>query len=69
MLSFAATMEALRDAGLYPPPEELKDEMGVAIGGGAGGLLEAEEFYSDFLKITSKTEVFHSLLFVLRIFR
>ena len=27
MLSFAAALEALRDAGLYPPPEELKDEM------------------------------------------
>ena len=50
MLSFAATLEALRDAGLYPPPEEFKGEAGIAIGGGAGGLLEAEEFYKDFLK-------------------
>ena len=38
MLSFAATLAALRDAGLYPLPNELKDEMGVAIGGGSGGL-------------------------------
>lgn len=50
MLSFAAALEALRDAGLYPPPEELKEEIGVAIGGGAGGLLEAEDFYGEFLK-------------------
>lgn len=49
-LSFVATLEALRDARLYPPPPELKDEIGVVIGGGAGGLLEAEEFYAKFLK-------------------
>jgi len=50
ILSFAATLEALRDARLYPLPEELKEEMGVVIGGGAGGLLEAEEFYGKLLK-------------------
>ncbi len=49
-LSFAATLEALRDAGLYPLPDMLKDEMGVAIGGGSGGLLEAESFYMELLK-------------------
>jgi 3-oxoacyl-[acyl-carrier-protein] synthase II len=49
MLSFAATLEALRDAGFYPLPEELKEEMGVVIGGGAGGLLEAEDFYGKLL--------------------
>jgi len=49
MLSFAAALEALRDAGLYPPPEEAKDEIGVVIGGGAGGLLEAEDFYGRLL--------------------
>jgi 3-oxoacyl-[acyl-carrier-protein] synthase II len=61
MLSFAATMEALRDAGLYPPPEELKEEIGLAIGGGAGGLLEAEEFYRDFLKENVKNVRFSTL--------
>ncbi len=60
MISFAATLEALRDAGFYPPPEELKDEMGVAIGGGAGGLLEAEEFYKKLLR-TGKNAKFSTL--------
>ena len=50
MISFAATLEALRDAGLYPLPDSLKEEMGVAIGGGSGGLLEAESFYIELLK-------------------
>ena len=50
LLSFAATLEALHDAGLYPFPEELQKDTGVSIGGGAGGLLEAESFYADFLK-------------------
>jgi 3-oxoacyl-[acyl-carrier-protein] synthase II len=50
MLSFAAALEALRDAGFCPPPDELKEEIGVVIGGGAGGLLEAEEFYGKLLK-------------------
>jgi 3-oxoacyl-[acyl-carrier-protein] synthase II len=49
-LSFAATLEALRDAGLYPVPAQLKEETGVAIGGGSGGLFEAENFYGDLLK-------------------
>jgi 3-oxoacyl-[acyl-carrier-protein] synthase II len=50
MLSFAAALEALSDAGLYPLPQRLTEEMGVAIGGGSGGLLEAECFYKDLLK-------------------
>lgn len=49
-LAMAAAIEALADAGLYPLPEERKENMGVAIGGGAGGLLEAESFYADLLK-------------------
>jgi len=49
-LSFAATLEALQDAGLYPLPPQMQEETGVAIGGGSGGLLEAESFYSDLLK-------------------
>ena len=61
MLSFAATLEALRDAGLYPLPEELKEEMGVAIGGGSGGLLEAEEFYGDLLKKRAESAKFSKL--------
>ncbi len=49
-LAFAATLEALRDARLYPFPEPFRENTGVAIGGGAGGLFEAEDFYSDLLK-------------------
>jgi 3-oxoacyl-[acyl-carrier-protein] synthase II len=49
-LSLAATLAALADAGLYPLPRHAPEEMGVAIGGGSGGLLEAESFYSDLLK-------------------
>jgi 3-oxoacyl-[acyl-carrier-protein] synthase II len=50
MLSFAATLEALTDAGLYPLPQQLAEDTGVAIGGGSGGLFEAESFYQDLLK-------------------
>lgn len=50
LLAFAATLEALRDAGLYPLPEAMKEDMGVAIGGGSGGLLEGESFYSNLLQ-------------------
>jgi len=50
MLSFAATLEALTDAGLYPLALQLAEETGVVIGGGSGGLLEAEFFYKDLLK-------------------
>jgi len=49
-LSFAATIEALRDAGLYPLTASLKEDAGVAIGGGSGGLFEAENFYAELLK-------------------
>ena len=50
MLSFAATLAALADAGLYPLQQHLTEEMGVAIGGGSGGLFEAESFYKDLLE-------------------
>lgn len=60
-LCLAAALEALRDAGLYPPPEKLKEEIGVAIGGGAGGLLEAEEFYRDYIKRNGKNARFSTL--------
>ncbi|OPY83938.1 MAG: 3-oxoacyl-(acyl-carrier-protein) synthase 2 [Smithella sp. PtaU1.Bin162] len=50
MLSLAATLAAFSQAGLYPLPPQLKEETGVSIGGGSGGLLEAEFFYRDYLK-------------------
>ncbi|HQK99730.1 MAG TPA: beta-ketoacyl-[acyl-carrier-protein] synthase family protein, partial [Smithellaceae bacterium] len=37
------------DAGLYPFPESFREDTGVAIGGGSGGLLEAEDFYAELL--------------------
>jgi 3-oxoacyl-[acyl-carrier-protein] synthase II len=60
-LSFAATLEALRDAGLYPAPDELKEEMGVAIGGGSGGLFEAENFYERLMRKGSSRSRFSVL--------
>ncbi len=48
-LSFAASFEALADARLWPLPPHMKENTGVAIGGGSGGLLEAESFYARLL--------------------
>lgn len=61
MLSFAATLAALSDAGLYPLPRQAPEEMGVVIGGGSGGLLEAESFYSDLLKKNGRQAHFSRL--------
>jgi 3-oxoacyl-[acyl-carrier-protein] synthase II len=61
MLSFAAALEALNDAGIYPLSQQLTEEMGVAIGGGSGGLLEAELFYSELLKKDGKNTRFSKL--------
>lgn len=60
-LSFAATIEALSNAGLYPLPEALAEDTGVAIGGGSGGLFEAENFYADLLKKGSKRSKYSRL--------
>lgn len=48
-MAMAATIEALSDAGLFPVPDRLRGEMGVVIGGGAGGMLECEAVYRDYL--------------------
>ena len=61
MISFAATLEALSDAGLDPLTDSQKVEMGVAIGGGSGGLLEAESFYMELLKKGSAKAQFSKL--------
>ncbi len=61
MLSFAATLAALTDAGLYPLPQQLTEETGVAIGGGSGGLLEAESFYKDLLEKNGRSARFSRL--------
>lgn len=49
-MALAATLEALRDAGLFPLPEELSIDAGVIIGGGSGGKLEAETFFDEYLQ-------------------
>jgi len=61
LLAFAATLEALHDAGLYPLPSERLEDMGIAMGGGSGGLLEAEGFYGDVLKKGSSRARFSKL--------
>ena len=49
-MAMVATFEALRDAGLDPLPDTLRQGMGVVIGGGAGGMLECEEVYRRYLQ-------------------
>jgi 3-oxoacyl-[acyl-carrier-protein] synthase II len=48
-LAMAATLEALRGADLFPVPDDLRENTGVAIGGGAGGMLEGEAAYQRYL--------------------
>jgi 3-oxoacyl-[acyl-carrier-protein] synthase II len=50
IMAMAAAMEALKTAGLFPVPDGLPADIGVVIGGGAGGMLEGEEAYRDYLK-------------------
>ena len=50
LMAFAATIEALADARLYPFPDTLREETGVVLGAGSGGKLEAEDFYQDYLR-------------------
>jgi 3-oxoacyl-[acyl-carrier-protein] synthase II len=50
LMAMAAAVEALVDTGLFPIPEELKEETGVIIGGGAGGIPEGEAFYQSYLE-------------------
>jgi 3-oxoacyl-[acyl-carrier-protein] synthase II len=61
LLALAATVQALAQAGLYPVPHDLREEMGVVIGGGAGGLLEAEAFFSDYLRRGGRSARFSRL--------
>jgi 3-oxoacyl-[acyl-carrier-protein] synthase II len=48
-MAMVAAIEALSDAGLLPVPDQLRPEIGVVIGGGAGGMLECETVYRDYL--------------------
>lgn len=49
-MALAAALEALADAGLTPLPEALAERTGVVIGGGAGGMLEAETVFGDWVR-------------------
>lgn len=60
-LAFAATLEALCDAGLHPLSTTIRENMGVSVGGGAGGLFEAEDFYADLLQKGFKKAKFSRL--------
>ncbi|HAR97603.1 MAG TPA: beta-ketoacyl-[acyl-carrier-protein] synthase family protein [Syntrophus sp. (in: bacteria)] len=48
--ALVAAFQALSQAGLYPVPESLRERTGTVIGGGAGGLPEAEAFFQDYLR-------------------
>ncbi len=53
-MAMVAAIEALSDADLFPLPDQLRLEMGVVIGGGAGGMLECEAVYRDYLQGAGK---------------
>ncbi len=61
LLCFAATVEALADARLFPLPEAVRKDMGVVIGVGSGGKLEAEQFYRDYLRMQGRRARFSKL--------
>lgn len=48
-MAMMATLEALRNAGLFPLPDDLREDTGVVMGGGAGGMLEGEAAYERYL--------------------
>lgn len=49
IMAMAAALEALKDARLLPLQEALLADTGIVIGGGAGGMLEGEEAYRQYL--------------------
>ena len=61
LFALAAALQALKQAKLDPIPADLRDRMGVVIGGGAGGLLEAEAFFADYLRRGGRSARFSRL--------
>jgi 3-oxoacyl-[acyl-carrier-protein] synthase II len=57
-MAMVAAIEALNDAGLFPLSDRLRSEVGVVIGGGAGGMLECEAVYRDYLLVTGKSPAY-----------
>ena len=62
-MAMAATLEALRDAGLFPLPEDLRGDTGVVIGGGAGGMPDGETAYRRYLAGGADRTRFSDLIF------
>ena len=62
-MAMVAAFEALTDAGLYPLPEDLRAETGVVIGGGAGGMLECEAEYREYLLGSARKPSYSSFAF------
>jgi len=60
-MAMAATVEALKQAGLFPLPEHLRGDVGVVIGGGAGGMPEAEDFFDRYLRTRGRRAHFSKL--------
>jgi len=50
LMAFAATIEALTDARLFPLPDALREDTGAVLGAGSGGKLEGEDFYGNYLR-------------------
>jgi len=61
IMAVAATVEALTDAGLFPVPESVREEMGIILGVGSGGKLEGEYVYRDYLQSEGKRAHFSTL--------
>jgi len=61
LMAFAATIEALSDACLFPLPDALREDTGVVIGAGSGGKLEGESFYRDYLESGGRNARFSKL--------
>ena len=49
LMAMAAAIQALNQAALFPFPASLAETTGVSIGGGAGGMLEGEDFFESYL--------------------
>lgn len=62
-MAMVAAIEALNDAGLFPLPARLRAETGVVIGGGAGGMLECEAIYRDYLLGTARRPAYSAFSF------
>ena len=61
LMAMSAAVEALKQAGLFPLPEHRREDVGVVIGGGAGGMLEAEDFFGRYLRTHGRHAPFSKL--------